>query len=303
MKLHHPTVHVEDHLNPDAGSSTRNLRLVFWLNFSFTVAEFVGGALTNSVAIQSDALHDLGDTLAIGLAWWLQRKSTQLPTSAFTFGFQRFSLLGALVNGLILLVGGGVVFWNALDRFMHPQPVHTEGMLGFAVAGVLLNGIAAWRAGRGSSMNEQVLSWHLLEDVLGWFAVGVVSIVLMARPEWTWLDPALSVAITGLVVYNVVRRLAKTLRVFLQGLPEGMDLDAIQEAIGKVPGVASIHACRVWSLDGERHVFSAHVTLEGVREIGDIVVAKSRIYTALDPWCFYDITLETEFVYKKIRPD
>lgn len=299
MKLHHPAVHAEDHLSPNSGVSTRNLQLVFWLNFSFTVAEFIGGALTNSIAIQSDALHDLGDTLAIGLAWWLQRKSSQLPTAAFTFGFQRFSLLGALVNGLILLVGGAVVLWNAFDRFVHPAAVHTEGMLGFAIAGVVLNGVAAWRAGKGSSMNEQVLSWHLIEDVLGWLAVGVVSVVLMARPEWTWLDPALSVAITGWVVYNVIRRLAKTLRVFLQGLPEGIDLEAIQRAIRQVPRVASIHACRVWSLDGERHVFSAHVTLDEVREIADIVEAKSNIYAALHPWGFHDITLETEFLLEE----
>ena len=299
MKLHHHAVHAEDHLRPDAGASTRNLRLVFWLNFSFTVAEFVGGALTNSVAIQSDALHDLGDTLAIGLAWWLQRKSNQLPTAAFTFGFQRFSLLGALVNGLILLVGGALVLWNAIDRFAHPAAVHTEGMLWFAVVGIVLNGVAAWRAGRGSSMNEQVLSWHLIEDVLGWVAVGAVSLVLMARPEWTWLDPALSVAITSWVVYNVVRRLAKTLRVFLQGLPEGMNMEGIQQAILEVPRVVSLHACRVWSLDGERHVISAHVTLDEVKEVGDIVEAKSNIYTALEPWGFYDITLETEFGSKE----
>lgn len=295
MKFHDHAVHAEDHLGRESPASSKNLQVVFWLNFSFTVAEFIGGAWTNSVAIQSDALHDLGDTLAIGLAWWLQRKSSQHPSSQFTFGYRRFSLLGALVNGLVLLVGGAVVLWKAVDRFVHPTDVHTEGMLGFAVAGVLINGLAAWRASRGRSLNEQVLSWHLWEDVLGWVAVGVVSLVLMARPHWVWLDPALSVAITSLVVFNVFRRLSKTLRVFLQGLPEGIDLDAVQAAVMAVPGVAAIHACRVWSLDGERNVFSAHVTLDEVGQIRDILQAKSAIYAALAPWNFHDITLETEF--------
>jgi cobalt-zinc-cadmium efflux system protein len=296
MKFDHHAVHAEDHLGQPAVSSIRNLRMVFWLNFSFTLAEFIGGALTNSVAIQSDALHDLGDTLAIGFAWWLQRKSTQHASADYTFGYQRFSLLGALVNGLILLVGGGVVLWKAFDRLGHPEAVHTGGMLGFAVAGILLNGVAAWRASKGTSMNERVLSWHLVEDVLGWVAVGVVSVVMLYRPEWTWLDPALSLAITALILFNVVRRLASTLRVFLQGLPEGMDLNAIQAAVLTVPQVASIHACRVWSLDGERNVFSAHVTLTGVGQIQEVPAIKSAIYTALAPWGFHDITIETEFV-------
>ena len=145
-------------------------------------------------------------------------------------------------------------------------------------------------------MNERVLSWHLVEDVLGWVAVGVVSVVMLYRPEWTWLDPALSLAITALILFNVVHRLASTLRVFLQGLPEGMDLNAIQAAVLTVPQVASIHACRVWSLDGERNVFSAHVTLAGVGQIQEVPAIKSAIYTALAPWGFHDITIETEFV-------
>jgi cobalt-zinc-cadmium efflux system protein len=292
MKLHQAT-HMEDHMPQVAGME--NLRVVFWLNFSFTLAEFVGGAWTNSVAIQSDALHDLGDTLAIGLAWWLQRKSAQRPSADYTFGYSRFSLLGALLNSLILLVGGGVILFQAVDRFMHPAPVHVGGMIGFAVAGILLNGVAAWRAHRGTSLNEQVLTWHLLEDVLGWVAVGIASVVLWYRPDWTWLDPLLSIGITGLVLFQVVRRLAQTLRVFLQALPDGFDLGDIQSAVSSVDGVRSIHACRVWSLDGERHVFSAHVTLRTPGSLEEIEVLKEGIYAALAPFGFYDITIETEF--------
>ncbi len=287
--------HIEDHPTRKSGGALGNLRLVFWLNFSFTLAEFLGGAWTNSVAIQSDALHDLGDTLAIGLAWWLQRKSVQQPSADYTFGYSRFSLLGALTNSLILLVGGGFILVHAVDRFIHPVPVHATGMIGFAVAGVTLNGIAAWRAHRGSSLNEQVLTWHLLEDVLGWVAVGMASVILLFRPDLTWIDPLLSMGITGLVLFQVVRRLAKTLRVFLQGLPEGFDLEAIQSAVLAVDRVQSLHACRVWSLDGERHVFSAHATLRAPKTIGEIESTKEAIYTALEPFGFYDITIETEF--------
>ena len=296
MKFHPVhSVHAEDHPATDERGATANLRTVFFLNFSFTLAEFIGGAWTNSMAIQSDALHDLGDTLAIGLAWWLQRMSSRGPSAEFTFGYRRFSLLGALLNSVILLIGGAIILYAATQRFLNPEPVHTTGMIGFAVAGILINGLAAWRASRGASMNEQVLKWHLLEDVMGWVAVGIASVVLLYQPDWVWLDPLLSVAITLWVLYHVVQRLGQTLRVFLQALPPDLDPAAVEAAILQVPGVESLHACRIWSLDGERHVFSAHLTLASADSLDTVQTVKDRVYESLAPFAFYDITIEVEF--------
>ena len=296
MKFHPAhSVHAEDHLATDESGATANLRLVFLLNFTFTLAEFIGGAWTNSMAIQSDALHDLGDTLAIGLAWWLQRKSSRGPSAEFTFGYRRFSLLGALLNSVILLVGGAIILYGAAERFLNPEPVHTSGMIGFAVAGIVINGLAAWRASRGASLNEQVLKWHLLEDVMGWVAVGIASVVLLYQPDWVWLDPLLSVAITLWVLYHVVQRLGQTLRVFLQALPPNLDPAAVEAAILQVPGVESLHACRIWSLDGERHVFSAHLTLSAADSLDAVQTVKDSVYESLAPFEFYDVTIEVEF--------
>ncbi len=291
-----PPVHAENHLGSVNRVAVGNLRMVFWLNTAFAVLEVIGGLWTNSVSILSDALHDAGDSVAIGLAWWLQAKSVQNPNDDFTFGYQRFSLLGALLNGCILLIGGVFILREAIDRLAHPEPAHAVGMFVFSLVGIAVNGYAAWRAGRGKSLNEQVLSWHLLEDVLGWVAIGVASVALWLRPDWTWLDPALSLAITAYILWNVVRRLRDTLQVFLQARPTDVDIAAVRAAVESVPAVHSIHACRVWSLDGERTVFSVHVVLEGLRHVNEVAAVKAQILEAVALWSFHDITLETEFL-------
>ncbi|MEY5042877.1 MAG: hypothetical protein RJA19_104 [Bacteroidota bacterium] len=291
-----PPVHAENHLGATDQRAVRNLRMVFWLNTGFAVMEAFGGVWTNSVSILSDALHDFGDSVAIGLAWWLQAKSAQNPSDQFTYGYQRFSLLGALLNGLILLVGGLFIIREALERLQHPEPSDALGMLAFSVLGIVINGLAAWRAGRGKSLNEQVLSWHLLEDVLGWVAIGTASVVLWFRPDWTWLDPALSLGITAWVLFNVLRRLYTTLGVFLQARPSDIDIEALRQAVQSVPAVHSIHACRVWSLDGERTVFSVHVVLQGLHDVREVADVKAQILESVALWSFHDITIETEFL-------
>jgi cobalt-zinc-cadmium efflux system protein len=291
-----PPVHAENHLGGTDMRAVRNLRMVFWLNTGFAVLEAFGGVWTNSVSILSDALHDFGDSVAIGLAWWLQAKSAQTPTDQFTYGYQRFSLLGALLNGLILMVGGVFILREAMNRLQHPEPSDALGMLAFSVLGIVINGLAAWRAGGGKSLNERVLTWHLLEDVLGWVAIGLASCVLWFRPDWMWLDPALSLAITVWVLWNVLRRLFETLRVFLQARPEDIDIGAVRKAVQSVPAVHSIHACRVWSLDGERTVFSVHVVLSGLQNVGEVAAVKGQILEAVALWSFHDITIETEFL-------
>lgn len=291
-----PPVHAENHLGGVDAHAISNLRMVFWLNTAFAILEAIGGVWTNSVSILSDALHDFGDSVAIGLAWWLQAKSAQNPSDQFTYGYQRFSLLGALLNGMILLIGGVFIIREAVERLQHPEPAHALGMLGFSVVGIAVNGYAALRAGRGKSLNERVLSWHLLEDVLGWAAIGIASVVLWFRPEWTWLDPALSLGITAWVLWNVLRRLYTTLGVFLQARPDDIDIDAVRRAVESVPAVHSIHACRVWSLDGERTVFSVHVMLQGLHDVREVAAVKAQILESVALWSFHDITIETEFL-------
>ncbi|HCD52056.1 MAG TPA: cation transporter [Balneolaceae bacterium] len=270
-----------------------NIKLAFFLNFGFTILEFFGGMYVNSVAIISDALHDLGDSLSLGLSWFLDHKSKEGANSSFTFGYTRFSLLGALINSLVLIAGSVFVINEAVARILSPEHTDAQGMLLFAIVGVAVNGYAAWKVSHGKTLNERVISWHLLEDVLGWAAVLVVSIVLLFK-DIHYLDPALSLFITAYVLWNVVKRLKETLHIFLQGTPDDISIDELREKFLEQDIVADTNHLHLWSLDGEKHVFTAHLILKNVESYSDILEAKKKIRDILKPYNFSHSTIEVE---------
>jgi cobalt-zinc-cadmium efflux system protein len=279
----------------DHDHSTHNIRLVFFLNLGFTVLEAVGGLYVNSVSILSDALHDLGDSISLGLSWYLDKKSKRSADKHFTFGYQRFSLLSALINSMVLIIGSVFVLQETIGRLIHPESSNGEGMLYIAIGGVVINSYAAWKLSHGKSMNERVLSWHLIEDVLGWVAVLIVSIVLLFK-DIQWLDPLLSLAITLFILWNVFRRLRETLVLFLQGTPGEFDLEELIKDIENFEEVRSVHSTHLWSLDGATHVFSTHLvvneTLDKPEEIDQL---KERIRDQLKTRGLTHITIEIEF--------
>ncbi|MEM8765442.1 MAG: cation diffusion facilitator family transporter [Bacteroidota bacterium] len=274
-------------------TSSDNLRLAFFLNLGFTVLEFIGGLYVNSIAIISDAVHDLGDSLSLGTSWYLERKSKKRANTQFSYGYKRFSLLGALINSLVLIGGSIYVVYEAVGRILEPEYSDAQGMMVFAIIGVLVNGYAAWKVSKGKTMNEKVVSWHLLEDVLGWVAVLIVAIVLYFYDN-PYLDPALSLLITLYILYNVVRRLRETLYLFLQGVPKEIDLEGIKSEILKMERVASLHNTHIWSQEGENHVFTTHVRLTNVKTIDQIIAVKEAIKNLLEGYHFQHCTVETE---------
>ena len=280
-----------DHHDHSAGG--KNLKLAFFLNLGFTIFEIIGGFYVNSVAIISDAVHDLGDSLSLGTAWYLQKKSQQGRDSRFSFGYKRFSLLGALINSLVLIAGSTFVIYQAVLRLIKPEVSDAQGMVIFAIIGVLVNGFAAYKLSGGTSMNEKVISWHLMEDVLGWGAVLVVAIILLFW-ENPYLDPALSLFISGYILWNVIKRLKETLFIFLQGVPGDIKLDEVEDRILKIENVASVHHVHVWSLEGEHHVFTAHVKLENISGFQELLEVKKQIKSILKDYPFNHYTIETE---------
>ena len=282
--------HQHDH---DHHHSSGNLKLAFFLNAAFTVFELIGGFYVNSVAIISDAVHDLGDTLSLGTSWYLQNKSKQGRNNKFSFGYKRFSLLGALINSVILIAGSIYVIIEAVGRILEPEHSDAAGMFLFAIIGVAVNGYAALKLSKGKSMNEKVVSWHLMEDVLGWVAILIVSIVLYFK-DIHYLDPALSLLITLFILWNVVKRLKDTLFIFLQGVPKEIDLDEIEEGILAVPNVASLHHMHVWSLEGTDHVFTAHIKLQNINRFQQLLDVKKEVKSLLQEYNFDHYTIETE---------
>lgn len=277
--------HSHDH------QSSGNLKVAFFLNLTFTVLEIIGGIWTNSVAIITDAVHDLGDSLSLGLAWYFEKLSERTRTPRHTYGFRRYRLLGGLVTGIVLLFGLGFVLTHAIARLANPEPVHAEGMMAFAVVGILFNGAAVLRVRKGTSLTEKIVSWHLIEDTLGWIAV-LIGAAIMAVWDLPIIDPILSILISIVILWNVGRNLKKVFAVFLQVSPEGFDNAAFEEKALSIEGVDSIHHVHSWSIDGEHHVLSAHVVVDDAGL--DPVRVKNEIRDLLRAHDFEHITIEVE---------
>lgn len=276
----------------DHGSSG-NLKVAFFLNLSFTLLEVIGGLWTNSIAVLTDAVHDAGDTASLGLAWYFEKISGRGRTARHTYGFRRYRLLGGLITGGFLMAGLGFVLWHSVARLLDPQPVNAPGMIVLAIVGIIFNGAAVLRVRRGSSLTEKIVSWHLLEDVLGWAAV-LVGAALMTVFDLPILDPILSILIAVFVLWNVARNLRQVARVFLQLTPESFDLTDFESSMRKIPGVVGSHHTHVWSLDGESHVFSTHIVMESTTDRPRIREVKRHIRESLDPHEFSHLTIEIE---------
>ncbi|SDS28078.1 cation diffusion facilitator family transporter [Christiangramia echinicola] len=278
--------HSQDH-------SGKNLKVAFFLNLTFTILEFIGGIYVNSISIISDAVHDLGDSLSLGTSWYLDSKSKKKANSEYSYGYRRFSLLGALINSLVLIAGSVYVIYEAVGRILEPEHSDAQGMVIFAIIGVLVNGYAAYKLSSGKSMNEKVVSWHLMEDVLGWVAVLIVAIILYFK-DIHYLDPALSLLITLYILYNVFKRLKETLFIFLQGVPSDINLDEIKNELLNLEKVKSLHHTHIWSLEGEHHVFTSHVILKDIEKFDQVIEVKTLIKDRLDEYNFEHYTIETE---------
>ena len=288
--------------NHSANSETSNQRIgwVFVLNVSFTIIEFIGGMLTNSTAIMADAVHDLGDSLAIGSAWFLSWLAKKDADDSFSYGYQRLSLLGALINGVVLIAGSIWVLIQAIPRLFDPVMPSVNGMFALAVLGVLVNGFAAYKLSSGKTLNEKVLNWHLLEDVFGWVAVLIVSVTLMFV-EVPLLDALLAIGFTLYVLFNVVKNTTTVTKFFLQAVPEQGLLEKVRKELLALDSVTSIHHEHAWSLDGESTVFTAHLSVESPLGSIEQVEIKSQIAQVLDRFGFAHTTIELEFPEENCR--
>ena len=265
----------------------------FLLNFIFTLIEIAGGLWTNSVAILADALHDAGDSLALLLAWYLQKASVKERDQRFSYGYGRLSLLAALINGVVLLAGSIVVIVHVIPRLFEPQIVDETGMFWLALLGIAFNGFAFWRNRSSQSLNAKMVNWHLLEDVLGWTVVLAGSIV-MHFGDYPWLDPLMALGVTLFILWNVFKSLGRVTKIFLQSNPEGVDLSAIENELRALNNVEDIHDVHAWSLDGKYHVLSLHVVISQITDQQSLVLLKNQIRDQLHKMGIEHSTIEFE---------
>ena len=264
--------------------------LAFFLNLSYAIVEFIAGGVFGSSAVLADSVHDLGDAIAIGVSAFLETISNREEDSHYTLGYKRFSLLGALVTAVILMTGSVLVILENITKLFHPQAVNDEGILWLGIIAVSVNVIASLVVRKGKTKNESILSLHFLEDTLGWMAVILMAIVLRFT-DWYILDPLLSLVISIFILSKAIPRFWSTLKIFLDAVPEGVDIKQVKSDLEQLDHVASINQLNLWTMDGLEKNAIVHVCL---KEIEQMEVCKESIRTLLKNYGFQNITIEVD---------
>ena len=266
----------------------KKILTAFILNLAFSIFEFFGGMFTVSVAIISDALHDLGDAASIGLVYFFERKSAKQPDEKYTYGYGRFSVLGGVITYITLLLGSAVVIYNAIRRIINPVAVNYEGMMIFAIIGLAVNLAAALITRHGHSHSQKAVSLHMLEDVLGWAAV-LIGAIIMRFTNLSILDPLMSLAIALFIGFNALRSLKDSLPIFLEKAPDSICIADLKNSLQETEGVIALHHIHVWSIDGVGNCATMHVVCNCEPSL-----CKERLRKKLREWGICHSTLELE---------
>lgn len=266
----------------------KKILVAFLLNLFFSVFEFFGGLLTGSVAILSDALHDLGDSISIGASYTLEKTSQKRPDEKYTYGYIRYSLLGSFITTVVLLSGSIFVISNSIRRILEPTEINYTGMIIFAVIGFIVNTLAAILTNSEDSLNSKAVNLHMLEDSLGW-AIVLIGAIVMRFTDFNLLDPIMSIALSTFIFINAIKNLITLLGIFLEKVPNGIDLNEIEHHLTEISGVESIHHLHIRSLDGYRHEATMHIVIDG-----DAGTVKKAVREELTKHGIVHACLETE---------
>ena len=264
--------------------------IAFFLNLSYAIVEFIAGGVFGSSAVLADSVHDLGDAVAIGVSAVLETISNREEDSRYTLGYKRFSLLGALITAVILMTGSVFVILENLTKLFHPQPVNDEGILWLGIIAITINVLASLVVRKGKTKNESILSLHFLEDTLGWLAVILMAIILRFT-DWYILDPLLSLVISFFILSKAIPRFWSTLKIFLDAVPEGVDIEQVKSDLEQLDHVASVNQLNLWTMDGLEKNAIIHVCLE---QIEDMEASKTAIRHHLKDIGFHNITIEVD---------
>lgn len=239
-----------------------NILIAFLLNLTFSVFEFFGGIITGSVAIISDSVHDLGDALSIGLSFFLERKSKKMPDEKYTYGYQRYSVLGSVITTVILLFGSLLVIVNAVNRIIAPKEINYNGMIIFALMGAVVNFLAAYFTREGDSLNQKAVNLHMFEDVLNW-AVVLIGAVVMRFTDFSLIDPLMSIGVSVFILVSAIKNLKRVLDIFLEKTPDNIDIWELKKHLTEIEGVLDVHHIHIRSIDGFNNYITLHVVAKG----------------------------------------
>lgn len=266
-----------------------NLAFVFFMNLTFNIIVIIGGLATNSMAILSDCIHDMSDTISIALAWFLEHVAQRDSSDNYSYGYQRFSILGAVIISVFVIIMAFVILSEAIPRLFAPEGVDAQGMLVIAVIGLVFKSLSVYRLHRGETFNERAILFHQLGDVFEWVAILILSLVLMFWDGAQYLDPFVSIGIALWLIFNLGRNLVKSFQVLLQKTPDNFDVEEFKSSITAIDGVNEIDDFHVWSLDGIDSVLTLKVSIEDWEMQEEI---KNEIYGIASEYHIVDITIE-----------
>lgn len=268
-----------------------NLAFVFFMNLTFNIIVIIGAMATNSMAILADFIHDASDTISIALAWFLEHVAQRDSTDKYSYGYQRFSILGAVIISIFVIIMAFVILQEAIPRLFAPEGVDAEGMLVIAVIGILFKTLSVYRLHRGETFNEKAILFHQLGDVFEWVAILFLSLVLMLWEGAPYLDPFVSIGIALWLIFNLGRNLYKSVEVLLQKTPDNFDVHEFKQSIEAIDGVNAIDDFHIWSLDGIDSVMTLKVDVDFGKNVEEI---KKEIYNISNRYHVVDITIELE---------
>jgi len=268
-----------------------NLAFVFFMNLAFNIIVIVGGLATNSVAILADCIHDLSDTISIAFAWVLEKVSQKDSTDNYSYGYQRFSILGAVIISVFVIIMAFVILQEAIPRLFAPEGVDAEGMLVISIIGLVFKSLSVYRLHKGETFNEKAIFFHQLGDIFEWLAILILSVVLIFWDGAPYLDPFVSIGIALWLIFNLGRNLYKSLEVLLQKTPDYFDVNEFKNFILDIQGVNAIDDFHIWSLDGIDSVMTLKVDVDFGQDVSQI---KKEIYDISNRYHVVDITIELE---------
>ena len=238
--------------------SEKNILIAFILNLCFSIFEFIGGTLTNSVAIISDSIHDIGDTMSIGISYFLEKISKKKPDEKYTYGSVRYSIIGSMITTIILIVGSIFVVYSAIKRIINPVSINYNGMIVFAIIGVIVNFLAAYFTREGNSLNQKSVNLHMLEDVFGWLIV-LIGAIIMRFVDISIIDPILSILVALFILKSAIKNFKSILDLFLEKTPNNISIKELREHLIKIEGIKDVHHIHVWSIDGYNNYATMHI--------------------------------------------
>ena len=267
----------------------KNILVAFLLNLVFSLFELFGGFFTNSVAIISDAIHDFGDSISIGISYFLEKKSKKKPDNKYTYGYTRYSILGAFITNTILITGSTLVIVNAIERIINPSEINYNGMIVFAIFGASINFLAAYFTKNGDSLNQKAVNLHMLEDVLGWIVV-LIGAFAMKFTKINVIDSVLSIGVAVFILIHALKSFKKILDLFLTKTPNDVNIEHLKEHLSKIDNVFDVHHIHIWSMDG----FNNYATMHLVTKTDDVKKLKQDVREELEEHGINHVTIELE---------